>query len=89
MKKKESEGFFCVFYLKEEKKTMWYSKVWKPSTVAEYLDKQNKPWLWIKSYIHKNDYYSNPKGNNYYAIFDKDHPVRDFTFQPFTKNKIG
>lgn len=89
MKKTESKGFFCVAYLTNEKKTIWYNKVWKPSKMADYLDKENKPWLWIKIFLHKNDYFSNPKANNYHSIFDKEHPVQDFTFQQFAKNNIG
>jgi hypothetical protein len=88
MKKTESKGFFCVVYLSEEKKTTWYNRVWMPSKLVEYLNKENKSWLWIKIYINKNDYFSNTKASNYHAIFDKDHPVHNFTFRQFA-NKIG
>lgn len=86
MKKTESKGFFCVVYLSEEKKTTWYNKVWMPSKLADYLNKEDKKWLWIKIFIDKQDYFSDTKANNYHAIFDKDNPVQQFTFQPFSKN---
>ena len=38
-----------------------------------------------KIYISKDDYFSNPKANNYYAIFDQNNHITEFTFQPFTK----
>lgn len=82
----KNEGFFCVVYLKNEKKTVWYKKYWRPSKLANYLTDNGKPWLWVKIYINKDDYFNNTKGTNYHAIFDADNPVTDFTFQPFRKN---
>ncbi|PTT36913.1 hypothetical protein DBR28_10445, partial [Chryseobacterium sp. HMWF028] len=58
-----------------------YNKVWNPSKLADNLTGKNKEWLWIKSYIKKQDYQSNPE--NYYAIFDKENPVRVFNYKPF------
>lgn len=88
MKKTKSQGFFCVVYLSSEKKTTWYNKVWRPSKLADYLNKENKSWLWIKVFINKQDYFSDTKTTNYHAIFDKNHSVNDFTFQPFSKKQI-
>lgn len=85
MEIKKNEGFFCVVYLKEEKKTVWYNKYWKPSKLASYLTANGKPWLWIKVYISKDIYFADTKANSYYAIFDKDNPVTDFTFTSFRK----
>lgn len=82
MKTKESQGFFCVVYFTDTKKTGYFHKVWKPSKLASYY--ANK-WLWIKIYKDKDDYYSNPKANNYYAIFDKENAVYEFSFHPFQK----
>ncbi|RNA63930.1 hypothetical protein D1631_00015 [Chryseobacterium nematophagum] len=85
MKTKESEGFFCVVYLKEIKKTVFYHKTWNPSKLASYLKNNDKEWLWIKVYIKKEDYYSNPTGNNYHTLFDNNNPPTDFNFRPFSK----
>ena len=81
MKTKESKGFFCVVYFTDTKRTCYYHKVWNPKKLALSINN----WLWIKSYVSSQDYYSNPKGNNYYAIFDAQNAIRDFTFQKFTK----
>lgn len=81
MKSTESKGFFCVVYFTDTKRTCYYHKVWKPKKLAETLNN----WLWIKCYIDKQDYYTNPKSNSYYKIFDKENGVVDFTFQPFSK----
>lgn len=86
MKTRESEGFFCVAYLKEAQKTVFYNKTWNPSKLANYLSNNGKEWLWIKIYIRKDDYFSDTKGNNYHAIFDKDNLVTNFTYKPFSKN---
>lgn len=85
MKKKESQGFFCVVYFADTKKTAYFHKVWNPSKLANFY--ANK-WLWIKIYIDKNDYYSDRQAQNYYKIFDKNTGVEIFTFQPFSKNTI-
>lgn len=82
MKTRESKGFFCVVYFKDTKKTCFYHKVWKPRNLANALNN----WLWIKCYVHKDNYFESPKMNNYFRIFDKNHPVEDFTFQQFNKN---
>ena len=82
MKTKESQGFFCVIYFIDTKKTAYFHKVWNPSKLATYY--ANK-WLWIKIYKDKNDYHSNTTANNYYAIFDETNAVSNFTFHPFTK----
>ncbi|MDR4895121.1 MULTISPECIES: hypothetical protein [unclassified Chryseobacterium] len=84
MKTTESKGFFCVVYDKEAKKTVWYNKVWEPAKLASYLSGKNKDWLWIKIYIKKQDYFSNP--DSYHQIFDKDNPVIKFNYKPFSKN---
>lgn len=76
MKKKESKGFFCVVYFSDTKKTCYYHKVWKPKSLASKIDN----WLWMKCYIDKQDYYQNTKAENYYKIFDKNHPIEEFTF---------
>lgn len=85
MKTRESEGFFCVVYFTDTKKTAWYNKTWQPSKLAKSLNN----WLWIKIYINKQDYFSNTKGTNYHAIFDKDNPIQEFTFKPFSKGNHG
>ena len=81
MKKQQTSGFFCVVYFSDTKKTGWYNKSWNPADLARKLNN----WLWIKIYIDKQDYHSNPKANNYYKIFDKDNPIEEFTFKPFIK----
>lgn len=81
MKKRESEGFFCVVYFTDTKKTCFYHKSWKPEKLAKKL--QN--WKWIKVFIDKQTYYSNPKTTDYYAIFDDENPITSFSFQPFSK----
>lgn len=81
MKTNESKGFFCVVYFSDTKKTCYYHKVWNPSNLAAKLSN----WVWIKSYIDKQDYYSDPKLDNYYKIFDKNNSIESFTFQPFLK----
>lgn len=81
MKVAESKGFFCVVYFSDTKKTCFYHKVWKPKSLVLKIDN----WLWVKIFIHKDDYFSNPKANNYYKIFDQHNLVEDFTFQPFSK----
>lgn len=81
MKVAESKGFFCVVYFSDTKKTCFYHKVWKPKNLVLKIDN----WLWVKIFIHKDDYFSNPKSNNYYKIFDQHNLVEDFTFQPFSK----
>lgn len=81
MKTRESQGFFCVVYDTVAKKTVWYNKTWNPSKLADYLSNKGKEWLWIKSYIKKQDYFSNP--DSYYAIFDKDNPITNFNYKPF------
>lgn len=95
---KKREHFFCVVYFVhawEERpdkqgnirkviasaKTAFYNKVDKPYKLAEALG--NK-WYWIKGYRSRLEYENNK--TNYLFIFDKDHPVQEFTFQPFTKN---
>lgn len=65
--------------------TVYYRKVWNPSKLANYFYSQKKEWLWIKIYTDKQDYFSCPKANNYYAIFDENNPVRSFNFSPFKK----
>lgn len=82
MKTVESQGFFCVVYFSDTKKTAYYHKVWNPSKLANYLS--NK-WKWIKIYKDKEDYYTNPKANNYYAIFNEENTVHEFSFHPFVK----
>ena len=82
MKATESKGFFCVVYLKDEKKTVYYHKVYTPSKLATFLANR---FLWIKIYIDKQDYFYNPKGTNYHAIFDTDNPVTIFNFKQFSK----
>jgi hypothetical protein len=89
MKKKESEGFFCVVYFTLDKKTTFYNKTWNPSKLADYLSRNGKTWLWIKIYIRKQDYLSNPQLDGYYKIFDKDNIVSNFTFKQFTKKIPG
>lgn len=84
MKTKESEGFFCVVYFSDTKKTVWYRKTWQPSKLAKTLNN----WLWIKVYINKDDYFLNPKANNYLAIFDKNNPIQEFTFKPYMKKNL-
>jgi len=81
MKTRESQVFFCVVYDTAAKKTIWYNKIWKPSDLAKYLNGKGKGWQWVRSYIRKQDYLSNP--DNYYAIFDKDNPVTEFTYKSF------
>ncbi len=81
MKTTESKGFFCVVYFYDTKRTCFYHKVWKPKNLASHLEN----WLWIKCFIHKEDYFGNTKANNYYKIFDKNNPVENFTFQPFSR----
>ena len=81
MKSTESKGFFCVVYFKDTKRTCYYHKVWKPKNLAITINN----WLWMKCYIDKQDYFNNPKSNNYYVIFDSNNPITDFTFQPFSK----
>lgn len=85
MKTTESTGFFCVVYDMATKKTVWYNKTWEPAKLANYLTSKGKEWLWIKSYISKQDYFSNPA--SYHAIFDKDNPVTSFNYKPFSKNR--
>lgn len=81
MKTRESKGFFCVVYFTDTKKTCFYHKVYTPSDLAGKL--QN--WKWIKIYIHKEDYFSDPKAENYYKIFDDKNPVIVFNYKPFSK----
>lgn len=81
MKTTESKGFFCVVYFTDTKKTCFYHKVDKPFKLAKTL--QN--WKWIKSYINKQDYYGDPKANNYYAIFDDENPITEFNFKQVSK----
>lgn len=81
MKTRESKGFFCVVYFSDTKKTAYYHRVYAPSKLAKYL--QN--WKWIKSYVDKQDYYSDPKANNYYSIFDDENPITEFNYKPFSK----
>jgi len=83
MKTRESQGFFCVVYNTADKKTIWYNKTWNPSKLANYLMDKGKKWLWIKIYIKKQDYLSNP--NSYHSIFDKNNPVIDFNYKPFQR----
>lgn len=83
MKAVESKGFFCVVYFWDTKKTCYYHKVWKPLNLSTTISN----WLWIKCYISKEDYFSAPKANNYYRIFDKDNPVESFTFKKFSKKQ--
>lgn len=68
-----------------EGKTVFYHKYWKPSKLWDYLKGIGHNIKWLKVFIDKNDYHSNPKANNYYAIFDDSNPVQHFTFKPFTK----
>lgn len=81
MKERESEGFFCVVYFTDTKKTAYYHKVYTPSKLAGTIAN----WLWIKVFIDKQDYYSNTKTTNYHAIFDKNNPVIEFSYRPFLK----
>lgn len=85
MKTKESQGFFCVVYFLDTKKTAYYHKVWQPSKLAGFL--QN--WKWIKVFVDKQEYYSNTKTENYHTIFDEHNPVTDFNFKPYQKNNNG
>ena len=81
MKTINSQGFFCVVYDITTRKTVWYDKIWNPSNLAKYLNGKGEEWLWIRSYINKEDYFSNP--DNFYTIFDKDNPITDFNYKPF------
>lgn len=81
MKTKESEGFFCVVYFTDTKKTAYYHKVYTPSKLAGTL--QN--WLWVKIFINKEVYYANTKTTDYHCIFDKNNPIREFSYRPFLK----
>ena len=81
MPKTESKGFFCVVYFTDTKKTCYYHKVYAPYKLASAL--QN--WKWIKIYLKKDDYYSDPKANNYLSIFDDNNPVAEFNFKRFHK----
>lgn len=81
MKTRDSQGFFCVVYFTDTKKTCYYRKVWNPSKLAMHL--QN--WKWIKIFIDKETYYTNTKTTDYFAIFDEQNPVADFNFKPFQK----
>ena len=81
MKTTESSGFFCVVYFTDTKKTAYYHKVWQPSKLAKTL--QN--WKWIKSFVNKQDYYSDTKTTNYHAIFDDQNIITEFTLKPFLK----
>jgi hypothetical protein len=81
MKVRESEGFFCVVYFSDTKKTAYYHKVYTPSKLAATLAN----WLWIKVFVDKQDYYSNTKTTSYHCIFDKNNPVTEFSYRPFLK----
>lgn len=70
----KKSGFFCVVYFKEEGKTVYFHKVWNPSKLASYYDKK---WLWIKIFLHKEDYFSKQIP---YKIFDKNNAVTNFNF---------
>ena len=83
-KKKSSGGFFLVVYMLEEKKTVYYRKWWNPSKLVSYFKSIGKEFLWIKIYIQEEDYLVNPKGKNYYRIFDKNNPVEDFNYYKFS-----
>lgn len=79
--KSDSQGFFCVVYFTDTKKTAYYHKVWNPSKLAGTL--QN--WKWVKVFVDKQIYFSNTKTYDYYRIFDDKNPVTDFTYKPFSK----
>ena len=81
MKTTESQGFFCVVYFTDTKKTAYYHKVYTPSKLASTLEN----WLWIKVFIDKSTYYANTKTTDYHSIFDKNNPVTEFSFRPFLK----
>lgn len=81
MAKIESKGFFCVVYFLDTKKTCYYHKVHSPYKLAFTL----KNWKWIKIFLRKEDYHSNPKANNYFAIFDENNPVSVFNFKTSLK----
>ena len=84
-KRRASGGFFCVVYLSDDKKTVWYRKQWKPSALVKLLEKRGKPWLWIKTYLTENDYINDK--SSFYTIFDKNNPVSDFNYYKFSKLK--
>lgn len=81
MKNGNSGGFFCVVYFHDTRKTCYYRKVWSPAKLAAAL--QN--WKWIKVFIEKQTYFANTQTQDYYCIFDENHPVREFTYKPFTR----
>ncbi len=76
-------GFLCVVYF-ESGNTAKYHSQWNPAKLARAL---KNPFRWMKIYIEKSDYEldkaNDHKTQNYYAIFDKDNPVSEFTFKPF------
>lgn len=84
-KRRASGGFFCVVYLSDDKKTVWYRKQWKPSALVKLFEKRGKPWLWIKTYLTENDYINDK--SSFYTIFDKNNPVSDFNYYKFSKLK--
>ena len=71
-----------------EGKTVYYHKYWNPSKLWHYLRQVGHNVKWLKIYIDKSDYFSNTKGNNYFAIFDENNPVQDFTYSRFAKKSL-
>ncbi|HFK5512755.1 TPA: hypothetical protein ACGZ9U_003701 [Elizabethkingia anophelis] len=77
------KGFLCVVYF-ESGNTAKYHSQWNPAKLARAL---TNPWKWMKIYIMKSDYEldkaNSHKSRNYYAIFDKDNPIKEFNFGLF------